>query len=789
MQKLRSQSRLVICKPALLQIPILLALICFLGFSLVSPAAVIKVPQDYSTIQAAMDASADGDEIIVSPGTYYENIYFPGKNIILRSTDPTDPDVVASTIINGQRTGPVVRFWARAKPPCVLSGFTLTNGRATRGGGISAFGTPATIQNNTISGNKAEYGGGLYDCDGTIQNNTISGNSSYSNSEGGGLYNCDGSIKNNTISGNSARRGGALYNCNGMIQDNTISSNSAQWGGGLYDCDGAIQNNTIKRNRAHAYVCAGGGLNGCDGTIKNNRVLENYSNGIQNGVGGGFYNCNGTIQNNIISGNWVSGMYGTGAGLVGCDGTIQNNTIYGNTVSGTGQGGGLIGCNGTIRNCIIWQNTALSDAQLDGCSTPSYSCIQDWTGGGTGNISSDPQLVDPDNGDFHLKPTSLCIDAGCYVSDLTQDFDGDPRGYDSIAEPRGDGSDFDIGADEFIGTAYIAIYDFITDDEGWTTGTAEVFSAPEWVFEPGSLKLISQNNMNTFGFWVSPGNAIPVSEGYLYRARFTVSTDMAQPEIVPQIRLRVNSRNFQQADCITIDSNGDGGASPTPEGTTYDLYFVPPANDDFCMLAFDLLNFNPYDAAWAELCLESVLVERFRLDTLDGSTTITWSYDFETSQEFWFPGDGTFAFTDPEFIWDEGALHLRSATNTNTFGFWHSDGVDIIVEADRLYRGTFEVRTDETERSRVPQMRLRFNTANMQAARTLEISSSGDGANSPGTTNTTYDRLYFLPPANCVGKGLIVSFDILNFSPEDAPTATLILDRATIETLELPALP
>jgi len=207
------------------------------------------------------------------------------------------------------------------------------------------------------------------------------------------------------------------------------------------------------------------------------------------------------------------------------------------------------------------------------------------------------------------------------------------------------------------------------------------------------------------------------------------------------------------------------------------------------MLTFDLLNFNPYDAAHAELALESVLVERFALDTLDDSTTTCWTYDFETSQEFWFPGDGTLRFSNPEFFWDEGALRLRSMTNTNTFGFWHNDPIDIIIEADRLYRGTFEVRTDEPDRSLVPQMRLRFNTANMQAARTLEISSIGDGANSPGTINTIYDRLYFLPPANCVGEDLLISFDILNFNPGDAPTASLILDRAIIETLSPPALP
>lgn len=34
---------------------------------------------------------------------------------------------------------------------------------------------------------------------------------------------------------------------------------------------------------------------------------------------------------------------------------------------------------------------------------PSYSCIQEWTGGGEGNISSDPFFADAANGDYHVK--------------------------------------------------------------------------------------------------------------------------------------------------------------------------------------------------------------------------------------------------------------------------------------------------------------------------------------------------------------------------------------------------
>jgi hypothetical protein len=111
------------------------------------------------------------------------------------------------------------------------------------------------------------------------------------------------------------------------------------------------------------------------------------------------------------------------------------------------------------------------------------------------------------------------------------------------------------------------------------------------------------------------------------------------------------------------------------------------------------------------------------------------------------------------------------------------------VASDRLYRGVFAIRTDVTDRSRVPELRLRFNTANLQASQTLGIDSTGDGASSPGTTSTPYDGLYFQPPANCVGEGLIVSFDLLNFDTGDAAQASFFLDSATIETLSPPTSP
>jgi len=224
----------------------------------------------FQTIQEGIEAATDGDAVIVAQGTYVENIRFSGKNIVLRSTDPLDTSVVGSTIIDGALSGSVVAFAGTETEKCVLSGFTIRNGKAEDGGGI--YGGPydsrcrATISNNVITGNSVSRdGGGLYDCVGLVVNNSIANNSA--RHKGGGLYQCDGIIRNCTISGNSAWQGGGASSCDDMMENCLISRNaSADDGGGLYDCDATIHNSTICGNSSGA---GGGGLAYCQGTIRN----------------------------------------------------------------------------------------------------------------------------------------------------------------------------------------------------------------------------------------------------------------------------------------------------------------------------------------------------------------------------------------------------------------------------------------------------------------------------------------------------------------------------------------
>lgn len=111
--------------------------VSFITFNAIE-AQVINVPADQPTIQAGINSAFSGDTILVSDGTYLENINFSGKAITVASQFIVDGDTthINNTIIDGSQPsnpdyGSVISFTSGEDTNSVLSGFTVTGGTGT----------------------------------------------------------------------------------------------------------------------------------------------------------------------------------------------------------------------------------------------------------------------------------------------------------------------------------------------------------------------------------------------------------------------------------------------------------------------------------------------------------------------------------------------------------------------------------------------------------------------------------------------------------------------------------
>ncbi len=265
-------------------------------------AVTINVPADQPTIQAAIDTASDGDTILVQPGTYYENIDYGGKRIVIGSLYLTtqEPDYISQTIINGNQNGSVVSFSTGENSESVLTGFTLREGFAMNGGGIDCCNSSPVLSNLIITANTAglmlyDGGGGIHlsNSNAVIEDVIISNNESHHS--GGGIYCRDNSsptfsyvkIMNNTAyneGGGMLCRESAITFLHGEISSNTCSD-----GGGISCFLGVelrMENTLIENNLANR----GAAMylrDNCTAVFINTTFSENTANNF----GGGIY-CN-----------------------------------------------------------------------------------------------------------------------------------------------------------------------------------------------------------------------------------------------------------------------------------------------------------------------------------------------------------------------------------------------------------------------------------------------------------------------------------------------------------------
>ena len=268
-------------------------------------STVILIPEDYGSIQQAINAAAPGDTVHVNSGTYFENINI-NKTITLVGENPE------TTIIDGSVSnstyGPTLWIYGENVRDVSIINFTIRG--SPNSWGLYMLGTPnTTIENSIISNN---HGGIVADAsdNSTFLNNTII-NNLY---EGLVFLESSGhSMKNNTISANAYNFGiqDSAFN-NDIDQSNLINGKPIYY---LKNQTGITINPTTYPEIGYL------ALINCSNMIVEDLTLTNNSNGIllaqTNGTmltGNTFandsmciamsYSTNDTLEGNIIANNW-----------------------------------------------------------------------------------------------------------------------------------------------------------------------------------------------------------------------------------------------------------------------------------------------------------------------------------------------------------------------------------------------------------------------------------------------------------------------------------------------------
>lgn len=362
------------------------------------------VPDDFSSIQAAIDEAVDGATVRIRPGTYDVNLVSAWKGVELESTDGSDV-----TILDGGNRARILA--SVGADGTVLRGLTFTGGTAQGnggGGGVYFYGNESLLLEDVqFLDNTAYQGGGLISYYDTVLRDAVfRGNEAVAS--GGAIFAYGIDAQNTRFEANTAgTNGGAIFAKQRTVLSNCMfDSNLSAAGGAIYAEMGDnvdILSTRFSRNSKSA-VCVG--CSASAGTGIMNVAQSVFAFNTTTASGGGIYFDGNTlnVETSIFYANQDSG------------------SVYGDNISG-------YGC---FSAYSLFYLPSRSD---DGTSCPTAS---------SDVVGKDPLFLDPLNDDFHLQLTSPARDKGdlaAYDPDLTRSDMG------AYGGPGAD--DFDLDGDSY----------------------------------------------------------------------------------------------------------------------------------------------------------------------------------------------------------------------------------------------------------------------------------------------------------------------------------------------------
>ncbi len=376
----------------------------------------------YTSLQSALDAASNGNQIWVAAGIYYPTEDSNDRQATFQIIN----DVAVYGGFNGSETLLEDRNWRNNNT--ILSG-DINHDNDLNGNSYSVVTGSGTISTAildgfTITGGNADHdqsqteipndraGGGIFnykDGSPTLRNLIVSGN--YAFFDGGGILNYD--------------------NCSPVISNVVFANNkSTSYGGGMnnYGNSSPLLTNVIFRNNSSA---SGGGM-ACRNL--SNPILVNvvfYNDSAYQG--GGIYNDNSKPK-------------------------LINVTITRNSASTDGGGGiyNFLDAFPDLVNVIIWDNKGGEIINKFAKAKIHYSliaggCPSDVNCDTNTIIDEDPKFENGEAGNFHLIKGSPAIDKGDPNTDISLFPGGPVSPTDADGNIRISDSNIDIGAYEFTG--------------------------------------------------------------------------------------------------------------------------------------------------------------------------------------------------------------------------------------------------------------------------------------------------------------------------------------------------
>ncbi len=385
----------------------------------------------YKTIDSAIAAAQSGDKIRIAAGVYSEEISLNGsKSLVIEggySQDfgRRDFDGLASTL-----SGLTVSYYNQGD--IVIDVLTIS-GRTTPGIVVWSATTSVTIKNCRIKDNLSS---GIYvmaSKEILIQGNIVTGNQDPTGQyTTAGIYITDSThsraeVLDNVVSESICRFCfgivGYSIGSNDVFSRNEVHHNST---GISITAANSSRTPLIEWNESHDNLLDGMGIWGSSGVVRHNLSYNNGGMGMTAVMPAALVILNNVFANNANHGLSLSSFL---------QGTVQP-VIRGNVFAWNAHGLNISGSSGWGPTSIyptVEYNDFFSNTYGEMIHSVEYPwSFEDETPGAYGalnspswsnyNVVHDPGFVDPEHGDFSLRPDSFLIDEGA----PSDDFDAEP---------------------------------------------------------------------------------------------------------------------------------------------------------------------------------------------------------------------------------------------------------------------------------------------------------------------------------------------------------------------------